>query len=68
MDWTIGPLDYFFGPFCGPFFYFTFFNHFIGGSKATSTQVGVVGRLLLMREGRRSNCKYTKGSGRLMYK
>ena len=32
MDWTIGPLDYFFGPFFRPFFFFAlFFGPFYRG-------------------------------------
>ena len=44
MDWTIGPLDYFFNFYFGPFsldhFIFFFLEHFIGGVT-----------LLVLREG-----------------
>ena len=61
MDWTIGPLDHFFGPFFGPFFR-PFYQgeaddeHLArGGMQSISTQGGVVGRPLLRRKGWRTN-------------
>ena len=80
--WTLGPLDYFLDSFWGHFSDH-FLDHFFGtilsgeadhkylgrgGMQLISTQGGVVGGLLLLREESSTNYQYAARGGRLMYK
>ena len=53
MDWTIGPLDYFFGPFFRPFFFFCtiFWTVLSGGGRPFVLRGGVGCNLPVLREG-----------------
>ena len=55
MEWTIGPVDYFFEPFYrgGGGADHSYLGG--GGGRSIGTQGGIVGRLLLLWEGRRTN-------------